>query len=99
MRKHALLAIFVLALSVQGSAWANPPATAPGSELKFNDIFPRKGFSGKSAQGLVWSHEDRYLAYKWNAYEDKGYDLWIYDTKEGKSKRLTTMDFWADVDR
>lgn len=99
MRKHALLAILVLTLSLQGSALAVQAQTAPKSDLKLDDIFPRKRLTGKGAMGLAWSYDDRYLAYKWNAYADKGYDLWIYDTKDGKSKRLTTMDFWADVDR
>ncbi|MCA1947575.1 MAG: prolyl oligopeptidase family serine peptidase [Armatimonadetes bacterium] len=68
-------------------------------QLTLDDIFPRKGYTGKAAQSLAWSHDDRYLAYRWNPYDDKGYDLWLYDTKSGKSLRLTSMDVLEPFDR
>jgi dipeptidyl aminopeptidase/acylaminoacyl peptidase len=101
MRKNALFALALACLVATTGAWAQTQKTddSKKSTLTFSDIFPRKRFGGKSAADLKWSYDDRYLAYKWNAFNDKGYDLWIYDTKEGKAKRLTTMDTWADVDR
>jgi dipeptidyl aminopeptidase/acylaminoacyl peptidase len=89
----------VLALCAQGPVGAVQPQTPAGTELKLDDIFPRKRITGKSAVDLTWSFDDRYLAYRWNPYAEKYSDLWVYDTKEGKAKRLTTIDFWADVDR
>jgi len=67
--------------------------------LKFDDLFPKKNFFGKSARAVAWSHDDRYLAYLWNAYDDKGYDLWVYDTKEKKAKRLTSPETFLQFDR
>ena len=99
MRKHALFVSLILGFSVQSAICAPQAQPASGSDLKFDDIFPRKRITGKPAIDLAWSFDDRYLAYKWNPYSDRGSDLWIYDTKEGKAKRLTTVDFWADVDR
>jgi len=101
MKKHAIIACIVALASLHSLALAQDAAKqeTKKSTLTFDDIFPRKRFSGKSPQGMAWSYDGRYLAYKWNAYNDKGYDLWVYDQKEGKPKRLTTMDTWADFDR
>lgn len=68
-------------------------------ELELRDLFPRKSFFGKRARGMQWSHDDRYLAYLWNPYDDKGYDLWLYDTRERKSRRLTSIGLFATFDR
>lgn len=48
---------------------------------------------------MSWSFDDRYLAFLWNEYEDKGFDLWIYDTRDGKKTRVTSMDKMAEFDR
>jgi len=68
-------------------------------ELKLEDLFPKKSMFGKRARGVAWSHDDRYLTYLWNAYDDKGYDLWAYDMKEKKAKRLTTPEMFIPFDR
>lgn len=71
---------------------------AAQSDLKFDDIWPRKPFQGKIASGLKWSHDGRFLAYLWNPYDDKGMDLWLYDTREGKSVRITSIDLMTEFD-
>lgn len=68
-------------------------------ELRLEDLFPKKSFFGKRARGISWSHDDRYLGYLWNAYDDKGYDLWLYDTKERKASRVTSPEFMLPFDR
>jgi len=78
---------------------AVPQAQAKSGDLKLEDLFPRKSFFGKRPRGMAWSHDDRYLAYLWNVYDDKGYDLWIYDLKERKSRRLTSPDRFLPFDR
>jgi len=74
-------------------------AGGPDAKLNFDDLFPRRPFTGKSASAMSWSHDDRYLAYLWNAYKDRGMDLWVYDTQTGTSKRLTSMDVMRPFDR
>jgi Dipeptidyl aminopeptidases/acylaminoacyl-peptidases len=69
------------------------------SPLSLEELFPRKNFLGKSARGAKWSHNDRYVAYLWNPYEDRGYDLFVYDTKSGKSRRLTSLTTFLPFDR
>ncbi|HVK06699.1 MAG TPA: prolyl oligopeptidase family serine peptidase [Armatimonadaceae bacterium] len=67
--------------------------------LSLDRLFPRKNFLGKSARGTEWSPDDRYVAFLWNPYEEKGYDLYLYDTKEGKTRRLTTLETFLPFDR
>ncbi len=69
------------------------------SDLKLDDLFPRKSFWGKPARGLAWSHDARYLAYLWSPYDDKGFDLWLYDARDGKSKRMTSIELMKGYDR
>lgn len=71
---------------------------AARSDLAFDDIWPRKPYTGKTAVGLSWSPEGRYLAYLWNPYDEPGTDLWLYDTREGKSIRVTDIDKMAEFD-
>lgn len=81
---------------------APPPAAAKAatrSDLLLDDLFPKKPFFGKTAQSLAWSFDDRYLAYRWNPYDDKGWDLWVYDTREKKARRLTSIELFAAFDR
>jgi dipeptidyl aminopeptidase/acylaminoacyl peptidase len=68
------------------------------TDLKFDDLFPRRSYLGKSARVLGWSHDDRYMAYLWNGYFDMGSDLWLYDSKSGKSVRVTTPDSFIPFD-
>jgi len=110
MRLHQL-ARLALAMAVLASVPATPVSARlrqdgaakadakKADELKLEDFFPKKSFWGKRARGLAWSHDDRYLSYLWNAYDDKGYDLWLYDTKERKSKRLTSPETFLPFDR
>jgi dipeptidyl-peptidase 4 len=67
--------------------------------LTLDQLFPEKPLTGKSARNVKWSPDDRYVAYLWNAYDDKGFDLWIYDTKDNKAKRVTTIDSFFAFDR
>src|SRR5688572_16494719 len=69
------------------------------SDLKFDDLFPRKSYLGRSAGNLEWSQDDRYLSYVWNPYDTYGgSDLWLYDTRTGKSQRITSIEMFAEID-
>jgi len=67
--------------------------------LKFDDVFPRKRLTGKTASDMTWSFDNRFLAYKWNAIDDIGMDLWIYDSKEKKTTRVTSIESMSKFDR
>jgi dipeptidyl-peptidase-4 len=98
----ALLLICTLSAVGQTDPFDGPQekkAETKAKDLTLEDLFPKKSHFGKTARGMAWSFDDRYLAYLWNAYDDKGYDLWLYDTKEGKAKRLTSPDLFTAYDR
>ena len=69
------------------------------SDLTLDDLFRDKPLTGKSARSAEWSHDDRYLGYLWNGYDDHGMDLWVYDTRTKKSSRVTTIEMMAAFDR
>lgn len=82
------------------SCWLATGAFAQSAKpADFDDLYPRRPFMGKAAQGMEWSHSDRYVAYLWNAYKERGLDIWLYDTEDGSTKRLTSMDVLKPFDR
>lgn len=111
MRHHRPVLLPTLAAILATSGLAAQPALArqdaakPGAEasaqetITLRDIYGRKSHFGKRARAMSWSFDDRYLAYLWNAYDDKGYDLWLYDSKEKKSRRLTSPELFKGFDR
>jgi len=74
------------------------PGSAP-AQPDFEQFFPRRSYAGKAATSYSWSPSDRYLAYRWNKVDEPGLDLWLYDTKDGKAKRLTEPETFKPFDR
>lgn len=74
-------------------------SNAVAQTLNLDDLYPRRPFTGKSAAGMEWSHTDRYVAYLWNPYKDRGMDIWLYDTQDSSTKRLTSMEVMKPFDR
>jgi len=69
------------------------------SDLSFDDLFPRRSHFGKSARGMEWSHNDRYLLYLWNPVDDPGFDIYLFDTRDNSTERLTSIETMAKYDR
>lgn len=90
---------FSVAVLGQSPAATLQDVWAVETDLKFDDLFPRRSFMGKSASVQGYSHDDRYIAYLWSPYEDRGLDIYLFDTKTRASKRLTNMDFFRPFDR
>ncbi len=116
----ASLLLAAAGLTVAGSAaraggfadqLAAEGAAPSGERLTLQELLPRNSHFGKRPLGMTWSHDDRYLAYRWNPYEDRvsdpknaspgsrTYDLWLYDTQNGKSRRVTSVDMMSAFDR
>ena len=89
---HSKSLFLILGLSLSAASFAE-------DKLNFDDLFPRRPFTGKAANGMEWSHDDHYMAYLWNPYKDKGMDIWLYDARDGSTKRLTSMDVMKPFDR
>lgn len=94
-----LCTILFLAHFGIGGGVSFPQLTEIKTDLKFEDCFPRRSYFGKSARAMKWSYDDRYLAYLWNPYDDRSFDLWIYDAVEGKHMRITDIEMMANYDR
>lgn len=96
-RSVRVLGLLLVMLPTLASAQA--PRADEQAEISLETLFPRKSRFGKTATGLRWSFDDRYLAYRWNAYADKGLDLWIFDSKERTTRRLTSPETFLPYDR
>jgi dipeptidyl-peptidase 4 len=96
MRLFAMLAVCVTAIGFADTGLEL--ATSRETDLKFDDLFPRRSHFGSSPRILGWSHDDRYLAYAWNQWGVIGNDLWFYDSKTGKSQRITTPETFLPFD-
>lgn len=68
-------------------------------DLKLDDLYPEKSYSGRTAAALNWSKDGRYLAYSWNPYDVKGGDIWVYDMQTKQSRQLTSVNLMAAFDR
>jgi dipeptidyl-peptidase 4 len=93
-------ALFILPAALLAAAFAQSPPIDPSRvELTIDNLFPDKSFLGKTARGMSWSHDDRYVAYLWNPYDDNGSDIWVHDTVGNRSWRLTSLEQMAAFDR
>ena len=100
MRRLSLLILGLIV--VPTFSWAGGELEAVQAlekDLKFDSLFPRRPFTGKAPAVQGWSHDDRYLAYLWNSYDDDGRDLWLFDRQTGKTSRLTDIQKMATFDR
>ncbi len=98
LRQTLFTAAFAtLALGAVGQSIYDPNSLS--SDLKFDDLFPRKSYSGRNAPGVEFSQDDRYITYLWNPYDTMGgSDLWLYDTQSGRSSRVTSIEMFAEID-
>jgi dipeptidyl-peptidase 4 len=88
-------------LILLASSLALPVLAQSQRPLSLDELFPEKSYSGAPPRALSFSEDDRYVAFLWKgSYDEKGgADLWVWDTKEKKSKRLTTIDTFAPFDK
>ncbi|WP_144006652.1 prolyl oligopeptidase family serine peptidase [Pelomonas sp. KK5] len=68
------------------------------STLTLEQLFRAEPYKGENAKEAEFSHSGRYLAYRWNPFGEPGTDLYVYDTKTGKTQRLTSRALMAAFD-
>jgi hypothetical protein len=68
------------------------------NDLTLADLYPNKSYSGKTAVGTAYSYDNRYIAYLWNGYDEKGNDIYLFDTQTKKTIKLTSVDMFAPFD-
>lgn len=66
-------------------------------ELTLERLFPEKSVFGPSARSIRFSPDGRYAAYLYRPYVERrhGSDLWIYDTEDGTTQRITSVSRMA----
>ncbi|MEQ1843175.1 MAG: hypothetical protein ABL994_22455, partial [Verrucomicrobiales bacterium] len=94
-----MISVVALSLLSPLALIQSPSPVGIRNDLKLEDLYPDKSYSGRTATGMNWSKDSRYLAYVWNPYDVKGGDIWIYDATSGTSRRLTSVDLMAKFDR
>ncbi len=66
--------------------------TTKAEKITLEEFYKVKSYFGKSARDLNFSESGNYLAFRWNPYDEYGYDLYVYDTKGEKMIRVTALD-------
>ncbi|MDT9000613.1 prolyl oligopeptidase family serine peptidase [Paucibacter sp. APW11] len=84
-------------------AHAASPAAAPGATgasagLTLEQLFRAESYRGELAREPSFSRSGRYLAFLWNPFGEPGSDLHVYDTKTGKTQRLTSAGIMQAFD-
>ncbi|MFT7775400.1 S9 family peptidase [Roseateles sp.] len=81
-----------LALSATPPLQAQTPAaTVPTLE----QIFRAEPYRSEAAKEAAFSRSGRYLAYLWSPFGEPGTDLWVHDTRTGKTQRVTSPQVMA----
>jgi len=65
------------------------PLTTTAS-LSLEQLFRAEPYRGENAKDADFSHSGRYLAFRWNPFGEPGSDLYVHDTRTGKTLRLTS---------
>ncbi|MFN3304983.1 MAG: S9 family peptidase [Roseateles sp.] len=82
----------VLALSAAAPLQAQ---TAPAATASLEQIFRAQPYRGENAKDAAFSRSGRYLAWLWSPYGQPGTDLWVHDTRTGKTQRVTSPQVMA----
>ena len=69
-------------------------AAAPSLE----QVFRAEPYRGENAKEPRFSRSGRYLAYLWNPFGEPGTDLYVHDSKTGKTQRVTSQAVMAAFD-
>lgn len=87
-----------LALALALSAAFMPlqaQTTAAATTPTLEQIFRAEPYRGENAKDAAFSRSGRYLAYLWSPFGEPGTDLWVHDTKTGKTQRVTSPQVMA----
>lgn len=85
----------VLAVSAAGPLQAQ---TAPAAIPSLEQIFRAQPYRNDPAKDAAFSRSGRYLAWLWSPFGEPGTDLWVHDTRTGKTTRITSPAVMAAFD-
>ncbi len=100
MKPVTFAALGSLALALTLSAAAPLQAQTPSAAAvpSLEQIFRAEPYRGENAKDAAFSRSGRYLAYLWSPFGEPGTDLWVHDTKTGKTTRITSPQVMAAFD-
>lgn len=84
----ALALAFASATPLQAQTAARPVPT-------LEQIFRAEPYRSEPAKEATFSRSGRYLAWLWSPFGEPGTDLWVHDTKTGKTQRITSPQVMA----
>jgi dipeptidyl aminopeptidase/acylaminoacyl peptidase len=84
-----------LALSAAVPLQAQPATAHAATVPSLEQIFRAEPYRGENAKAAAFSRSGRYLAYLWSPFGEPGSDLWVHDTRTGKSTRVTSPQVMA----
>jgi len=84
-----------LALSAAAPLQAQTPTAATAASPSLEQIFRAQPYRGENAKNAAFSRSGRYLAYLWSPFGEPGSDLWVHDTRTGKTTRVTSSAVMA----
>ncbi len=69
-------------------------------KLTLERLFPEKSFFGPSARGMAFSRDGRFAAFLYAPYLERrhGEDLYLFDTRNGQMRRITSVGRLAEFD-
>jgi len=85
----ALALAFSAAAPLQAQTAVNP------SVPTLEQIFRAEPYRGENAKEAAFSRSGRYLAWLWSPFGEPGSDLWVHDTRTGKTTRVTSPQVMA----
>ena len=86
------LAVGLALTTVPLQAQAAPTAAATPS---LEQIFRAQPYRGEAAKDAAFSRNGRYLAWLWSPFGEPGTDLWVHDTRTGRTTRVTSPQVMA----
>lgn len=99
MKPVTFAAACSLALALTLAATMPQAQTAPATAApSLEQIFRAEPYRGENAKEAAFSRSGRYLAYLWNPFGEPGTDLYVHDTRTGKTQRLTSPQLMAAFD-
>ncbi len=71
------------------------------SELTLEKLFPKKKLTGPSARSMAFSHDGKYAAWLYRTRDERrhGNDLWLFNTADGTTRRITSVSDMAEFQR
>ncbi len=93
-----LLSAAALAASLAAGPAQSAPQPNSAQTLSLERLFRAEPYRGEAAKEMNFSRSGRYLAYLWNPFGEPGSDLYVHDTRTGKTTRVTSRATMAAFD-